>query len=64
MKKSPSSKTVSFSVSQEISGNLGNPIVRPRAHNSSPPVPILNHITLVHVLPKYLGKIHFSIILL
>jgi len=48
MQQSPSWRANRFSAGQEIPRISWNPIVHYRIHNSSPPVPILSKINLVH----------------
>jgi hypothetical protein len=62
MQLSPSCEAASCGVTQELPNILWNPKVYYRVHKTPPLVRILNLISLVHVTPSYLSKIHFNIV--
>jgi hypothetical protein len=63
MELSPSWEANSHCATQEIYNILWNANVHYRVHKSPLLVPILIQINLAHIIPSYLSKIHFNIIL-
>jgi hypothetical protein len=62
MELSSSLEAASCPATQELPDILRNPKVHYRVHKNPPLAPIQSQINLVHIIPSYLSKIHFSII--
>jgi hypothetical protein len=59
---SPSWEATNCAATQELPSILWNPKVQYRVHKSPPLVPILSHISPIHIIPSYLSTIHFNIV--
>jgi hypothetical protein len=60
MELSPSSETASCATTQEFSSILWNLKIHCCVHNSTPLVPILSQMNLVHTTQSYLPKMHLN----
>jgi len=63
MEQSPSWEAKRFSAAQEIPHILWKPKVHYRTHKWLPPIPILSHLSPIHVPTTHFQKIHLNIIL-